>query len=443
MTMDTDAPLIDLLMDCAPHREAGARLHVAFSGGLDSTVLLHGLARAGFRDLIAVHVHHGLQAIADDWVRHCEAICAELNVPLRVCRVDVRMQGRGVEAAARAARYIALEADLKAGEILVTAHHQGDQAETVLLNLMRGSGPAGLAAMASLREFGPGRLWRPLLRTSRQVMRRYAERQHLRWIDDPHNLDPRFSRSFLRAEILPRLEERWPELGENVARTAALAAESAALLRELADIDIAGLIDVRDRSLPVSKLLLLSPARRRNLVRSWVLAQGLPVPGHDALMHLDRDVLGADGDATPVLGWAGGEFRRHRDRLFATPVLPAVPANFRARWDGRSVLALPEGCGELRARAGLGIVPACTVRMARPADRFRPNRDGARSRTLKNLFQEGEVPPWVRERTPLLSIDDRPVWIGGFGWAADGGAGNPGASDIEWRRRPPGATAVP
>jgi tRNA(Ile)-lysidine synthase len=388
-----------------------------------------------------VHVHHGLQAAADGWAVHCESVCASLGVPLRVCKVQVQADGRGLEAAARAARYAAFDAELAGGEVLVSAHHRGDQAETVLLNVMRGSGPAGLSAMASLREFGQGWLWRPLLQTPRDQLRRYAERHRLRWIEDPHNRDCRFARSFLRAEILPRMEQRWPELGENLARTAALAAESAALLRELADADIAALADRRDGSLPVTELLALSPERRRNLVRQWVQSLGLASPGHVALRHLDREVLGADRDAAPVLAWAGGEFRRHRDRLFAMPVLPPVPEGFRTEWDGRTVLALPEGCGELRAaRKGTDTASPWTVRMARPADRFRRGR-GGRSRSLKNLFQEGGVPTWVRERTPLLVTDDRPVWIGGFGWAADSGAEAAGASDIEWRHRLPGSPA--
>jgi tRNA(Ile)-lysidine synthase len=439
--MDTDA-LIELLRGSAPHRTAGARLHVAFSGGLDSTVLLHALVDAGFQDLVAVHVHHGLQAAADDWVLHCGSICAGLNVPLRVLRVQVRADGRGIEAAARAARYAAFHADLRAGEVLVTAHHQGDQVETVLLNLMRGSGPGGLSAMASLREFGAGWLWRPFLPRSRDALRRYAERFHLRWIEDPHNRDPRFVRSFLRAEILPRLEQRWPEFGENLARSATLAAESAALLRELANSDIGALTDRGDGSLPVAEVLALSSERRRNLVRFWVESLGLAPPGHAALQHLDREVLSADRDAAPVLAWPGGEFRRHRDRLFAMPVLPPVPEGFRTEWDGCSVLALPEGCGELRAaRTVAGSAPPWTVRMARPADRFRRGR-GGRNRTLKNLFQEGGVPTWVRERTPLLVADDRPVWIGGFGWAEDGEADVSCARHIEWRGRPPGAPAA-
>ena len=430
--------LIDLLRSTTPERQASARLHVALSGGLDSTVLLHALVRAGFRNLVAVHVHHGLQAAADDWVLHCESICREWGVPLRVCRVEVRPDGKGVEAAAREARYAALRSDLQSGELIVTAHHQDDQAETVLLNLMRGSGPAGLSAMAPLRGFGKGQLWRPLLGTPRETLRAYAEQHRLAWIEDPHNRDGRFARSFLRGEILPRLVQRWPELGDNLARAASLASESTQLLREFADADIANLSDPCDGSLPVTELLGLSAPRRRNIVRAWVLGQALPVPGHETLEHLDRDVLRAAQDAAPVLAWSGGEFRRHGGRLYAMSALPPVPDDFHAQWDGRSDLALPDGCGALQATPiGPAQGSAWTVRLARPADRFKP-AGSPRTRTLKNLFQEGRVPTWVRERTPLIADAARPVWIGGFGWAADQTAGS---VIIEWRHRPAGAPA--
>lgn len=442
--MDSDA-LIDLLRRSVPPREPGARLHVAFSGGLDSTVLLHALVRAGFTDLVAVHVHHGLQSVADEWAVHCGSVSAALGVPMRLCRVQVHTAGQGLEAAARAARYAALQAELSPGEVLAAAHHQNDQAETVLLSLLRGSGAAGLAAMAPLRTFGAGWLWRPLLRTPRDMLRAYAELHRLRWIEDEHNRDLRFARSFLRAEIVPRLRQRWPDFAQSFARTASLASESAALLRELADADIAALADPHDRSLPVSALLALSDARRRNLVRAWVLSQGLPVPGHATLRHLESDVLRADRDAAPVLAWPGGEFRRHRDRLFAMQNLPPVPDDFHAQWDGRSVLALPEGCGELLPRgpstdAGCG--SSWTVRLARPADRFRLTH-GGRSRTLKNLFQEGGIPTWVRDRTPLLALGARPVWIGGFGWSADCRTWSPEKAGIEWRHQLTGAPAAP
>lgn len=433
------AALIDFLQRSAPTRATGAQLHVAFSGGLDSTVLLHALAGAGLENLVAVHVHHGLQTVADDWATHCESVCRAINVPFQARQVQVRNDGRGLEAAARAARYEALKAGMKGGDVLVTAHHRGDQAETVLLNLIRGSGPTGLGGMSLQREFGPGLLWRPFLEISRDRLIEFARQNRLRWVEDPHNREPRFARSFLRAEVFPRLAARWPCVEESLGRAATLAAESAELLRETAQADLRAMPEARDSSISVAALSAMTAARRRNLLREWVNGLRLGLPGHDTLMHLERDVMGAARDAVPVLAWSGGEFRRHRDRLYAMESLPPVPEAFETEWDGRSALELPAGCGGMDAQGMRANPPSpMRVRLARPSDRFRPRPSG-RTRTLKNLFQERGVPVWVRERTPLLTIDRRPVWVGGFGWSAEAASWTKGFQ-ITWRHRLPGAS---
>lgn len=412
------------------------RVLVAFSGGLDSTVLLHALVKSGRKNLSAVHVHHGLQDAADDWSVHCEKVCSALGVEQRVVRVKVDDCGQGVEAAAREARYAALRAAMQAGDVLATAHHRDDQAETVLLRLLRGTGPSGLAAIRPMSEFAPGWLWRPLLDAPRTRLKTYAKRHAIAWIEDPHNQSSRYSRSFLRTEILPRLQGQWPAASRNLARAAELAAETAELLRELAASDLGELAEPSG-PLPIPPLLELSPARRRNLVRGWIEGQGLPLPFHDTLLHLDREVIEAAEDADPVLGWPGGEFRRYRDWLFVMPALQRVSTQFRVEWDGRGDVALPAGCGRLHTPPGDRRAAPCTVRLARPSDRFRP-LGSARTRTLKNLFQERGVPTWVRLRTPLVAREEHIAWVGGMGWAADRD-GLALRSEIEWLDRPPGA----
>lgn len=434
--MPNDA-LTRLLKQSLPPRPRGARLWVAFSGGLDSTVLLTALVRGRIADVEAVHVHHGLQDSADAWAEHCRTVCESLGVPLHICRVQVQEQGQGPEAAAREARYAALRAHVQPDDVLVTAHHRDDQAETVLLRLLRGTGAAGLAAIRPLSEFGPGWLWRPLLEVSRAQLQGYARRNQLRWIEDPHNQGSRYSRSFLRNEILPRLTRHWPAANRNLARVAELSAETAELLRELAESDLGELAE-RDGPLPIEPLLQLTPARRRNLVRGWIEGLGLPLPFHDTLLHLDDDVLRADTEADPVLTWPGGEFRRYRDRLFAMAPLPAVSTKYFDHWDFRGELRLPAGCGVLRTRgSGNRRAVPCQVRMARPSDRFRPF-GSAHTRTLKNLFQEHGVPTWVRQRTPLVLHEDRIVWVGGIGWASDRDWVVL-RNEVEWAERPPGA----
>ena len=434
---DSDLPISDspLLADLT--LPLSGQLCVALSGGMDSTVLVHALALSHPGKVRAVHVHHGLQDAADAWAALCARTCAKLGVPLQVCRVEVRDDGQGLEAAARDARYAALRGCLETDDVLVTAHHLDDQAETVLLRLLRGAGPTGLAAMRPLTEFAPGWLWRPLLQRDREELRTYAKEHKLKWVEDPQNDDPRFARSFIRRDILPQLRTHWPAATRNLARAADLAAESSTLLRELADSDLAQFAESHG-PLHIGSLLELTPARRHNIVRVWLDGLGLPAPFHDTLMRLEREVLEAADDANPILAWPGAELRRYRGRLFAMPTLPALPRKVSIPWDGRGSLELPPGCGQLNTTAGKRRPTPCIVRLARPGDKFRPF-GSPKTRTLKNLFQERGVPTWVRVRTPVVERDDALIWVGGIGWST-GRDWVAQRSEIEWLNRPPGAT---
>lgn len=407
---------VDELFASLPAPIAGARLLVAFSGGMDSSVLLRLLHRFHASNLLAVHVHHGLQAAADDWAAHCTQVCQSLEIELRVCRVCVESNGQGLEAAARAARYGALRAEMNTGDVLVTAHHRDDQAETVLLQLLRGTGLRGLSGMRELSTFAPGHLWRPLLRTPRSELRAYAERKGLRWIDDPHNIAPEFSRSFLRQEIVPRLHAKWPAAAAQIVRAAELAAQASELLDEVGTSDLATLRDPKEGSLPIAQLRLLSRPRRHNLLRAWIENLNLAVPHRDTLERIDDEVLDARLDAEPLVAWPGVEVRRYRNRLFAmSPLPPLPPQEFSVEWGGLEDLVLPPGCGHLQ---GSTLRPTSgQVRLVREGERFRPS-DSARTRRLRNLFQERSVPSWVRPRTPVLERDGQAIWIGGIGGSA-------------------------
>ncbi|MBL6749927.1 MAG: tRNA lysidine(34) synthetase TilS [Nevskia sp.] len=405
------------------------RLIVAFSGGLDSTVLLHRLASQDLRArVLAAHVHHGLQPAADGWAAQAQARCATLGVPFELLRVRVNpADGGGPEAAARAARYAALRGLMRPGDALVTAHQRDDQAETVLLRLLRGTGVDGLAAMQPLCAFACGWLWRPLLDEPREALREYAQRHGLSWIEDPHNDDPRYARSWLRREVLPLLRTHFPQARDSLARTAVLAAEAAGMLAELAAMDLreARLGD----ALRIEALLGLSAGRRRNALRHWLRGRGFGVPGAEALGRIERELLTAAADAEPLLAWPGVELRRYREWLYAMAPLPPAPTGQALHWSG-AALVLPAGCGELR-RAAPAAAPL-KVRFPAGGERFRP-RGAAHHRTLKNLFQEAGVPPWVRQRTPLVEQDGALVYIAGLGPGAgwDGG-------EVEWLGAPAG-----
>ncbi|HUS23877.1 MAG TPA: tRNA lysidine(34) synthetase TilS [Candidatus Binatia bacterium] len=393
------APLSPPTLGRPPRLAAGRKFWLGFSGGLDSTVLLHLLREAGV-PLRALHVNHQLQSAAPAWVEHCRAVAAQCEVPLYVMEVDVAPRhASGPEAAARQARHGAFRSLMKPGDCLITAHHQEDQAETVLLRLLRGAGVNGLAAMRPLAPFPPGIVWRPLLAVPRRALEAHAQAHGLRWLEDPHNRDPRYSRSFLRLEILPRLQERWPQASEGLARVSAHCAEAVELLDEVAagDARAAAL----GEALSVRALLALQPARRHNLVRWWLAGRHIEAPPAETLHRLEREVLRARPDATPVLAWGNHELRRYRDELRALRRLPAAPGDVRLAWQGRDDLLLPPGCGILRLKRAASEPLALVVRFARGGERLKITRGGP-TRELRKLFQEAGVPAWERERTPLI-----------------------------------------
>lgn len=382
----------------APPIATGGRVWVGYSGGVDSTVLLHVLAHAGLSDLRAVHVHHGLQPAAEDWVRHCRRVCRDLGVPLRVLRVAVAPAGEGPEAAARAARYAAISRLLRVGDLLALAHQRDDQAETVLFRALRGTGIAGLGAMRERETLGAAVLWRPLLGYPRSRLLRYAQAEGLRWIDDPHNADPVLARSFLRLAVLPQLRRHFPAASESLARLARHAQASERLLADLAELDVAALS--ADGGLDIAGLRQLDAPRRHNLLYHRWRALGLQPPGEAWHTHLEREVLGSRADAEPVLVHGGGEARRYRGRLYLMTALPPPPDRQRLAWPrGRRELVLPPGCGILRCSAA--VPSGLIVRFGMRGERLQPD-GAARRRSLKNLCQEAGLPPWLRERMPLI-----------------------------------------
>lgn len=403
-------------------------LLIGFSGGLDSTVLLHRLRHdPAFNraDLRAVHVHHGLQAAADDWAGHCRQVCDAWEIPLEVARVKVSPpRGQGLEAAARHARYAAFAGIIRPGEVLVTAHHLQDQAETFLLRALRASGVDGLAAMRDWRAFAEGWHWRPLLDIPRATLEAHARHHGLDWIEDPSNLHTAHSRNFLRLHVMPLLEQHWPHASAALARSAALAGESASLL-EQEDADALAMTRTLDpAALSATALLALPPARRARVLRRWLEECGLPPLPAEGVRRIGQDLLAAAADGEAEFAWQGAVVRRWRDLLHAERARAPLSADWETEWDTRSPLRLPTG-DTLILEGAVWPTPL-RVGARHGGERLRlPGR--AHTHVLKKLLQSEGIPPWERRLLPLL-------WDAGGELLAAGDL-LPGARLDEWLRR--------
>ncbi len=413
------------LLEGMPQLLRSGDWHVAFSGGLDSTVLLHALVCIRDRipgELKAIHIHHGLQSEADAWGEHCRDFAAALEVSYQQINLALTPSaGESIEALAREGRYRVLADLLQPDDWLLTAQHQDDQAETLLLQLLRGSGPAGLAAMAKTSRLGKGWLQRPLLGFTRQALEAYAQREGLTWVEDPSNRDLEFSRNYLRHEIIPRIQVHWPAASATLSRSAGLCADAQVLIDELAAEDLQRCRGSESGRLSVKALSRLSEPRIRSLLRHWVLAQeGAAAPGYRHLQRmLDECVLGR-ADANPLVGWGGMEARRYRDDLFLAPRLLPHDAGLCLSWNGEAALTLPSGLGRLEVSLSEHGVDAeawqngrIEVRFRRGGERCRPAGDN-HHRSLKQLFQTWGVPPWLRDRIPLIFLDGELAVIPGF-----------------------------
>lgn len=411
----------------SPYRQ----LLVGFSGGLDSTVLLHRLKCWRDREpdvqLRAMHIHHGLSAHADDWVAHCEAVCSAWAIPLVIERVTLEDEGLGTEAQARKARYAAFSAALQPGEALVTAQHLDDQCETFLLALKRGSGPAGLSAMPERADFAGTALIRPLLGETRASLEAWAHQHHLRWIEDESNQDDSYDRNFLRLRVLPLLNERWAHFSEAAARSAMLCAEQESLLDELLREELETLITA-DGALELAPLEAMSPARRAALIRRWLAFHRAAMPSRAMLNRIWDEVAQAREDAAPRIFLNGFEIRRYKGQLWWVKSLPSLADRILDWPSPEQALTLPVNAGVVAlSRSG-------NVRLPEPGEnvtvRFRASgmlhivgRNGGRK--LKKIWQEQNVPPWLRDATPLLFYGDTLIAAAGVfvtkeGWAEDG-----------------------
>lgn len=495
------------------------RVWVAFSGGLDSTVLLHLLAAARSEPesepkpapdsepgalptsvanhpgdlaaspsagrpsqstaapaatplrralpLAAIHVDHGLQPDSAAWAEHCRQVCVALGVPLTIRRLALRRRpGESLEALAREGRYALLRELAGPGDLVLTAQHQDDQAETLLLALLRGSGVKGLAAMPMVAPLGEARLLRPLLGHSRAQLLAWAQARNLRWREDPSNADPVFDRNFLRARVLPVLAERWPACAASLSRSAAHCAAAQGLIEGLAAAELPRLVGSRPATLSLGRLAALAPDLLAAVLRHWIAGLGLPPPDSRHLGRIRDELLTARPDRQPLVAWPGAEARRYREDLYVMVPLPAPPTSsvpsssslpftlpcpyqpprpsqpptrvapmagdgghsFSPAPDVRSLtmtwrrgdLLLPAGLGRLRLigkEGGSGQDPEARwpggleVRFTGEGLSCRPHSQGHRRR-LKHLFQEAGIPPWLRPYVPRLFAEGQLIAVG-------------------------------
>lgn len=417
----------------------GQRLVLALSGGVDSVALLHILLqlqpRVGFA-LSAVYVNHGLSPNAGHWGEFCAELCRDRHVPFEAVQVHVpRRVGESLEAAARAARYEALLR--QSADFVVLAHHLDDQAETLLLQLLRGAGVKGLSGMPEARELRPA-LLRPLLEVPRCAIVDYAQGRGLRWVDDESNDNPAFDRNYLRRQVLPLLGRRFPAYRDTLSRASRHLAEAAQLLDELAHLDAERAIS-RGR-LKVAALREMSEPRAKNLLRHYLAGQGVSTPPAGRLENMLQQLLSVRDDAQVHVRFDGFDVRRYRGEVYVESGLTAR-LDVVLTWNFEEVLELPNGGGRLvfSKFLGEGVSLArlegggVSVRHRHGGERFRPHCKRP-TRTLKHLLQEAGVPPWQRLRLPLLFCGEELVFVPGIGVACAYQAqpGEPGLL-VEWR----------
>jgi tRNA(Ile)-lysidine synthase len=436
------------------------RLAVALSGGLDSMVLLHlahEAAQAAGLPLFAFHVHHGLSPNADGWLAHCAAAAAALGVGFDHRDVTVEKGRSGVEAAARKQRYAALGEMCRAhgAGLLLTAHHLDDQAETVLLQLLRGSGPAGLSGMDAANRaptlLGDDNIVmaRPLLGVARAELETYAAQQHIVWVEDESNSDPRYTRNALRHQVMPVLAQAFPGFQRRIARSSAHAQSAQRLLIELAQQDLGLCLD--GDAIDLTRMRSLSADRIDNLLRHWFSQRGLGMPSTAWLDQMVEQLLSAREDTQPLVSHPEIDVRRHRDRLYLVPKLRDL-AGLRDpddegiivkhaqafRWNGEAGIAFPDYGGLLHFDvAGQGFDPAwlksrpLAIDFRKGGERLKlaPNRP---TRGLKQLFQAADVPVWERPRLPIVSSGAELLFAAGLGMDCKHVAEGEGRIALRW-----------
>ena len=404
---------------------------IAYSGGIDSHVLLYCCVKLKL-PVRAIHVHHGLQEIADEWVEHCRSICEQLDVYLDVVFVDAKQQnGQSPEESARNARYAVLHDNLQDGDCLITAQHQNDQAETLLLQLFRTASAAGLAAMPERKQLGKCLHIRPLLPFSRLEIEAFAKESRLHWIEDPSNQDVTFDRNYVRKNIIPVLTERWPEIAKQLSTVAGIQQGNLRVLEDMAAIDLANVVVIPVFQsllcrypvisvLSITALKKLSTERLFNLLRYWVISEAGVSPTRNLLQEIVKTIIHTKQDVNSIVAYSDFEYRKYRDGLYLLKVGTEIDIEEDIVWEPLSPIVLP-GLNtrfSVLKRPGTGLKiellsKPLRLRFRQGGERFHPeNRQ--HSQSLKKILQEEGVPPWERNTFPLLYFNDECIAVVGL-----------------------------
>jgi tRNA(Ile)-lysidine synthase len=404
----------DLLLTYLARLPTPRKYWVGFSGGADSSALLHAMYECRGRlraPMHAIHFHHGLQAEADAWQEHCLTFCAERDVPYRAMKLEIENNGKSsTEEAARDSRYCAVAALLDREEMYLTAHHAEDLAETLFLNLLRGSGIEGLAGIPVLRNLERGWVARPLLEMHRRDLEAFLQEREIGWLTDPSNAEIRYDRNYLRHELFPLLEKRWPGVVRRLSRTARnarITANAMAMFIESQSGDL-----IRDcLKMPLQKLLELDPEMQTLILRQWLRRHEVPVLPEQRLREFLKQLSEANADSRAEVQWDGWIIKHYRHDLWLHRSNPFAGFPDQPWRDGMH-LDLGRGYGRLLLCGDPTRIPrGWTVRARQPGDRIRPRPDGA-SQKLKHFFQAAAVPPWLRPGIPVLEWDGQPVALG-------------------------------
>ena len=406
--------------------DPGKRINIAFSGGIDSTVLLYAANKICDQvkhEIRAIHINHQIHADAPHWEKACLAYCQLINVNYLSIKVDISPhRGSGIEGAARTARYQAFAQHLTQDDVLLMAHHADDQVETVLLQLFRGTGLHGLAGCANSRPLGQAMLFRPFMNISRQQLIEYANENKLTWLDDPSNDSMTHDRNYLRHQVMPLLYTRWQGLRETIGRASQWQMESVEILDDIASEDFGG--DSHQEPLNLPAISSLNEKRLKNLVRWWIRKNGYLVPNAEVQQKIVRDVILSRKDCEALIQWGDCEIRKYRDNAYIQPQMPSHDPSNSYQWELHQPLSLPSINMTLsrndldKAGVLLPEISSLSVRFRVGGEIIKPRGRGC-SKDLKTLFQEAGVLPWRRNRIPLIYHNDQLIYVWGY-WISEG-----------------------